>query len=102
MAPLPDSFGASTPSCSPRHVRSFENMGGTYASEIKQLLVWVNGTLACYHRGGNAITELGQSFVASSVTSLSIHHKGRGVLPDGSDCYAVGKGDSITSPNGHC
>ena len=28
MAPLPDSFGASTPSCSPCHVTSFENMGG--------------------------------------------------------------------------
>jgi hypothetical protein len=28
MAPSPDSFGASTPSRSPRHVTSFENMGG--------------------------------------------------------------------------
>jgi hypothetical protein len=76
--------------------------GGMYASRIKQLLVWVNGTLARYHRGGNAITKLGQSFFASLVSSLSIHHKGRGVLPNGSDCYAVGKGDSIQSPDSHC
>ena len=61
----------------------------------------VDGTLARYHRGGNAITELGQPFFASSVTSLSIPHKGSGVLPDGSDFYAVGKGDSIKSPDGH-
>jgi hypothetical protein len=30
----------------------------------------VNGTLACYHRGGNAIAELGSPFNASSVLSL--------------------------------
>ncbi len=54
-----------------------------YASEIERSLVWVHGTLARYHRGGNAITELDQPFFASSVTSLSIHHKGRAVLPDG-------------------
>jgi hypothetical protein len=30
----------------------------------------VDGTLACYHRGGNAIAELGPLFSASSVHSL--------------------------------
>ncbi len=34
-----------------------------------QLLVWVNGTLACYHRGSNAIAKLGPSFLANSVFS---------------------------------
>ncbi len=29
----------------------------------------VNGTLACYHRGGNTITKLGPSFLADSVFS---------------------------------
>jgi hypothetical protein len=76
--------------------------GGMYVSRIERSLVWVNGTLARYHRGGNGITKLGQYFFASSVSSLSIHHKGRGVLPDGSDCYAISKGDSIQSPDGHC
>ena len=63
--------------------RSLRTLGGTYKSEIKRSLVWVNGTLARYHRGGNAIAELGQPFFAGLVTSLSIHHIGRGVLPDG-------------------
>ena len=34
----------------------------------------VDGTLACVNRGGNAITELGHSFSAGSVYSLSTHH----------------------------
>ena len=86
---------------SPWHVLC-KHGGRTYTSGIKQSLVWVNGTFACYHRGGNTITKLGQPFFASSVSSLSIHHRGRGVLPDGLDCYAVGKGDSIQAPDGHC
>jgi hypothetical protein len=38
----------------------------------------VDGTLACYHTGGNAIAELGPSFSASSVHSLppKAHHWG--------------------------
>ena len=34
----------------------------------------VDGTLARVNRGGNAITELGHSFSADSVYSLSTHH----------------------------
>ena len=34
----------------------------------------VNGTLARVNGGGNAITELGHSFSADSVYSLSTHH----------------------------
>ena len=58
MAPLPNSFGASTPSCSPRHVMSFENVGwGMYASGIKRPLVWVDGTLTTFVHGANAICQ---------------------------------------------
>jgi hypothetical protein len=32
-------------------------------------LVWVDGTLACYHRGGKAIAKLCPSFLADSVFS---------------------------------
>jgi hypothetical protein len=38
----------------------------------------VDGTLPCYHRGGNAIAELGSPFNASSVLSLppTLNHGG--------------------------
>ena len=42
------------------------SMGGEYGR--------VDGTLARFYRGGNAITELGHSFSADSVYSLSTHH----------------------------
>ena len=68
-----------------------------HGGELKR----VDGTLVRFFKDGTAIAELGQSFIAGSVLPLSISHKGRGVLPDGSDYYAVGKGDSIKSPDGH-
>jgi hypothetical protein len=41
--------------------------GGKSPHAAARLLVWVDGTLACYHRGGKAIAELGLSFVADLV-----------------------------------
>ena len=83
------------------HFTPFVSMGGGTSSRAAlRSLEWIDGTLSRYHRGGNTITELGP-FFASSVTSLSISHKGRGLFPDDSDYYAIGKGDSIKSPDGH-
>jgi hypothetical protein len=51
----------------PRVLR--EHGGGKSPHAAARLLVWVDGTLACYHRGGKAIAELGPSFLADSVFS---------------------------------
>jgi hypothetical protein len=44
--------------------------GGKSPHAAARLLVWIDGTLACYHRGDTAIAKLGSSFTASSVLSL--------------------------------
>jgi hypothetical protein len=46
-----------------------EHGGGKSPHAAARSLVWVDGTLACYHRGGKAIAELGPSFLADSVFS---------------------------------
>ncbi len=46
-----------------------EHGGGKSPHAAARLLVWVDGTLACYHRGGKAIAKLGPSFLANSVFS---------------------------------
>jgi hypothetical protein len=51
----------------PRALR--EHGGGKSPHAAARLLVWVDGTLAHYHRGDNAIAELGPSFLADSVFS---------------------------------
>ena len=51
-------------------------------SSTTRPLTWVDGTLTCYARGDNAITELG----ASSVSSLSTHHNGTGSYCGGTPC----------------
>ena len=43
--------------------------GGKSPHAAARLLVWVDGTLACYHRGGNAIAKLGPPFLADLVFS---------------------------------
>jgi hypothetical protein len=79
MAPLPATTEAATPLPSLARpstpARSYPfpptpNQGGDSQR--------VDGTLACYHRGGNAIAKLGSSFIASLVYSLSTHHNRRG------------------------
>jgi hypothetical protein len=53
----------------------------------------VDGTLACYHRGGNAIAKLGSPFNASSVLSLppTPNHGGDSRRVDGTlACYHRG------------
>ncbi len=53
----------------------------------------VDGTLACYHRGGNAIAKLGLSFNASLVLSLppTPNHGGDSQRVDGTlACYHRG------------
>ncbi len=59
------------PAASPsHHLVSFAIMGGGKSPHTAaRSLVWVDGTLACYHRGGKAIAELGPSFLADSVFS---------------------------------
>ena len=75
MAPSPAPTGVAKPSPSLARpsvpARSspsspLRSMGGEYGR--------VDGTLARFYRGGNAITELGHSFSADSVYSLSTHH----------------------------
>ena len=75
MAPSPAPTGVAKPSPSLARpsvpARSspsspLRSMGGEYGR--------VDGTLARFYRGGNAITELGHSFSADSVYSLSAHH----------------------------
>jgi hypothetical protein len=51
----------------PRVLR--EHGGGKSPHAAARSLVWVDDTLACYHRGGKAITKLGPSFLADSVFS---------------------------------
>jgi hypothetical protein len=46
-----------------------EHGGGKSPHAAARSLVWVDGTLACYHRGGNVIAKLGPSFLADSVFS---------------------------------
>jgi hypothetical protein len=67
--------GSTMPSASPaayssRHLVPFASMGGKSPHAAVRSLVWVDGTLACYHRGNTAIAKLGSSFTASSVLSL--------------------------------
>ncbi len=70
----PHQQGSTKPSAAPaaslsRHLVSFASMGGESPHAAARSLVWVNGTLACYHRGGKAIAELGPPFLADSVFS---------------------------------
>ena len=53
-----------------------------------RLCVWVDGTLACYHRGGKAIAELGPPFLADWVFShpLSTNDGGERRL-GGTPCF---------------
>ncbi len=51
----------------PRVLR--EHGGGKSQHAAARSLVWVDGTLACFHRDGKAIAELGPSFLADSVFS---------------------------------
>jgi hypothetical protein len=51
----------------PRVLR--EQRGGKSTHSAARSLIWVDGTLACYHRGGKAIAELGPSFLANLVFS---------------------------------
>jgi hypothetical protein len=56
---------------SPRHLVPFASMGGGKSPHAAaRSLVWVDGTLTCYHRGNTAIARLGSSFTTSSVLSL--------------------------------
>jgi hypothetical protein len=75
MAPSPAPTGVTKPSPSLARpsvpARSspssqLRHMGGEYGR--------ADGSLARFSRGGNAITELGHSFSADSVSSLSTHH----------------------------
>ena len=61
-----------------------------YTSKVLRPLVWVVGTHAHVIWGVNA----------NIFPSPSRQHGG-GEFPDGSDSYAVGRGDSIQSPDGH-
>jgi len=67
-----------------------EHGGGVYTSKVLRPLVWVVGTHAHVIWGVNA----------NIFPSPSRQHGG-GEFPDGSDSYAVGRGDSIQSPDGH-
>jgi hypothetical protein len=60
--------GPSGISLSPPHVPR-EHGGGKSQHAAARSLVWVDGTLACYQRGGKAIAKLGPSFVADLVFS---------------------------------
>ncbi len=64
---MPSAAPAASPSC---HLVSSASMGGGKSPHsAARSLIWVDGTLACYHRGGKAIAELGPSFLADSVFS---------------------------------
>jgi hypothetical protein len=62
---------SATPAASPsRHLVSFASMGGGKSPHVAaRSLVWVDGTLTCYHRGGKAIAKLSPSFLADLVFS---------------------------------
>ncbi len=67
--------------------------GGESPHAAARSLVWVDGTLTCYHRGDTAIAELGSSFTASSVVSLppTPNHGGDSRRVDGTlACYHRG------------
>ncbi len=67
--------GSTMPSAAPVaysscHLVPFASMGGGKSPHAAaRSLVWVDGTLACYHRGGKTIAELGPSLLADSVFS---------------------------------
>jgi hypothetical protein len=64
---MPSAAPAAYSSC---HLEPFTSMGGGKSPHAAaQSLVWVDGTLACYHRGSNAIAKLGPSLLADSVFS---------------------------------
>jgi hypothetical protein len=70
-----------------------EHGGGMSSSGVARLLVWVDGTLA----------QLVLCWVVNAIIFPSPSQKnGGGIIPNGSNYYAVSKGDSIQSPNGHC
>jgi hypothetical protein len=67
--------------------------GGESPHAAARSLIWVNGTLACYHRGDTAIAELGSSFTASLFLSLppTPNHGGDSQRVDGTlACYHRG------------
>jgi hypothetical protein len=110
MAPSPRSFGASMPSHSPHQLMPFASMGGEWHSPHHFVpfkkhgggmysIGWLSaaadrgdstqlprddGALACYHRGGKAITKLALSFLANSIISLPPTN-------NGGDCRLGGK-----------
>ena len=64
---MPSAAPAASPS---RHLVSSASMGGGKSPHAAaRSLIWVDGTLACYHRGGKTIAELGPSLLADSVFS---------------------------------
>jgi hypothetical protein len=70
-----------------------EHAGGKSPHAAARSLVWVDGTLPCYHRGDTTIAELGSSFTASSVLSLppTPKHGGDSGRVDGTlACYHRG------------
>ena len=84
---LSGSLGIASPS--PLHGPQ-EHGGGLYTSRVLRPLVWVVGTHAHVIWGVNA-----------NIFPSPSHHHGGGEFPDGSDSYAVGRGDSFQSPDGH-
>ncbi len=91
MAPSPATTEAATPLPSLAHPST---PAWSYPSHPHQT-IWgdsqrVDGTLACYHRGGNAIAELSLSFLADSVFShpLSTNDGGERRL-GGRPCYGT-------------
>ncbi len=83
--------GPSGISLSPPRVLHEHGEGKSPHAAVR-LLVWVNGTLA----------QLVLCWVVNAIIFPSpSQKKGGGIFPDGSNYYAVGKGDSIQSPNGH-
>ncbi len=73
---------------SSRHLVPFASMGGGKSPHAAaRSLVWVDGTLACYHRGSNAIAKLGPSLLANSVFS---HPPSTN---DGGECRLGGYGE---------
>jgi hypothetical protein len=80
-------FGITFPSL---HSALQEHGGGMYTSTVPRPLVWVVGTRTHVIWGVNA-----------NIFPLPSQHNGGGIFPNGLDFYAVGRGDSILSPNGH-
>ncbi len=88
---MPSGTPAANSSC---HLVPFASMGGGKSPHAAaRSLVWVDGTLACYHRDDTAIAELGSSFTASLVLSLppTPNHGGDSRRVDGTlTCYHRG------------